>query len=389
MKNIDIYTDGACSGNPGAGGYGIVFLYDGKQKEFSKGYKLTTNNRMETMAVINALKMLKEPFNVNLYTDSSYVVNAIEKGWVYNWKKNGWINSSKKPTPNVDLWEELLPLLEIHNVKFIWVKGHADNKYNNRCDELATSAIRNSNLLEDTNYLNKDNNTINENISNNKVKNNNTNKGKKIVIYGDSISTKNYGCGGYEHILSEKLNTTNIYNYAICGTGVSSNQQDNFIHILSNEKNIHSDADLIIVWYGTNDWYWSNHLGNANDNDLYTFGGALNKCLEILQDKCKKANIILLTPIFRNQPPFEMENNKPTNYAYKTKNKLGYTLKDYKNLLFEIAENKYIPILDMHTLSQINNFNSSIYLEDEIHPSKLGYEKIGNIIVNFINNYYN
>ncbi len=386
MKNIDIYTDGACSGNPGAGGYGIVFLYNEHKKEVSKGYKLTTNNRMETMAVITALKMLKEPFNVNLYTDSSYVVNAINNGWVHNWKKNGWVNSSKKPTPNVDLWEELLPLLNIHNVKFIWVKGHAENKYNNRCDELATSAIKNNNLLEDINYINKDN--INKFKENNLTENHNMNKGKKIVIYGDSISTRNYGNGGYEDILEEKLNTNNIYNYAICGTGVTLNQQDNFIHILSNEENIHTDADLIIIWYGTNDWYWNNEIGTIDNNDLNTFTGAFNKCLEILQEKCKEANIILLTPIFRNQPPFEMENNKSLNNAYKTKNKLGYTLKDYKKVLIEIAENRCIPILDMHTLSQINNFNSNIYLEDEIHPSEVGYEKIGNIIVNFINTYY-
>ena len=152
MKNIEIYTDGACSGNPGVGGYGIVFLYNGHRKELSKGYKFTTNNRMETMAVIKALKMLKEPCNITLYTDSSYVVNSVNKGWVYNWKKNNWINSSKKPTPNVDLWEELLPLLDIHKVEFVWVKGHADNEENNRCDFLAREAMKNNDLLDDINY---------------------------------------------------------------------------------------------------------------------------------------------------------------------------------------------------------------------------------------------
>ncbi len=154
MKNIEIYTDGACSGNPGVGGYGIVFLYKKNRKEFSKAYKMTTNNRMETMAVIKALKILKEPCNVTLYTDSSYIVNAINKGWVYNWQKNGWKNSSKKPTPNVDLWQELLPLLNIHNVNFVWVKGHADNEENNRCDFLAREAIKTQNLLDDKNYKN-------------------------------------------------------------------------------------------------------------------------------------------------------------------------------------------------------------------------------------------
>lgn len=152
MKNIEIYTDGACSGNPGSGGYGIVLLYNGARKELSKGYKLTTNNRMETLAVIVALKALKEPCNVILYSDSKYVIDSITKGWVYNWQKNGWKRNKKEMASNVDLWKELLPLLEIHNVEFIWVKGHSNNIENERCDELARNAITNGNLLEDTNY---------------------------------------------------------------------------------------------------------------------------------------------------------------------------------------------------------------------------------------------
>lgn len=152
MKNVTIYTDGACSGNPGVGGYGAVLMYKENRKEISKGYKLTTNNRMETLAVIEALKLLKEPCNIKLYTDSTYVANSINKGWVYNWQKNNWKNSSKKETPNKDLWQELLPLLEKHNVEFIWVKGHADNEENNRCDFLAREAIKNDKLLEDKNY---------------------------------------------------------------------------------------------------------------------------------------------------------------------------------------------------------------------------------------------
>lgn len=153
MKNIEIYTDGACSGNPGVGGYGIVLLYNGVRKEISAGYKLTTNNRMEAMAVIVALKALKEPCNIKLYTDSKYVVNAINEKWVYGWKKNGWKNASKKKVANIDLWEDLLPLLEIHKIQFIWVKGHADNEENNRCDYLAREAIKSSKLLEDNNYI--------------------------------------------------------------------------------------------------------------------------------------------------------------------------------------------------------------------------------------------
>lgn len=152
MKKLDIYTDGACSGNPGSGGYGVVMLYKGARKELSQGYKTTTNNRMEALAVIKALEALKEPCEVTLYSDSKYVVDSITKGWVYNWKKKNWIKSDKKKALNVDLWERLLPLLEKHNVEFVWVKGHADNVENERCDELARMAISSGNLLEDENY---------------------------------------------------------------------------------------------------------------------------------------------------------------------------------------------------------------------------------------------
>lgn len=152
MKKLDIYTDGACSGNPGSGGYGVVMLYKGARKEISQGYKTTTNNRMEALAVIKALEALKEPCEVTLYSDSKYVVDSITKGWVYNWKKRNWIKSDKKKALNVDLWERLLPLLKKHKVEFVWVKGHADNVENERCDELARMAIASGNLLEDENY---------------------------------------------------------------------------------------------------------------------------------------------------------------------------------------------------------------------------------------------
>lgn len=153
MKELDIYTDGACSGNPGAGGYGVVMLYKGARKELSQGYKLTTNNRMEMLAVIKGLECLKEPCQVTLYSDSKYVVDSITKGWVYGWKKRGWVKSDKKKALNVDLWERLLPLLEKHRVEFVWVKGHADNVENERCDELARMAIASGNLINDDNYM--------------------------------------------------------------------------------------------------------------------------------------------------------------------------------------------------------------------------------------------
>ena len=152
MKEVTIYTDGACSGNPGAGGYGVVLMYGAAKKELSEGYKKTTNNRMELLAVIRGLEALKEPCRVNLYSDSKYVVDAIEKGWVVKWKQNNWMRNKKERASNVDLWEQLLMMLAKHQVKFIWVKGHADNPWNERCDELARMAIQKGNLKEDENY---------------------------------------------------------------------------------------------------------------------------------------------------------------------------------------------------------------------------------------------
>lgn len=152
MKTVTIYTDGACSGNPGAGGYGVVLLYGTARKELSSGYRLTTNNRMEVLAVIRGLEALKEPCHVLLYSDSKYVVDAIEKGWVVKWRQNGWMRNKKERASNVDLWEQLLVLLERHQVSFRWVKGHADNPENERCDALARAAIQSGNLLEDTAY---------------------------------------------------------------------------------------------------------------------------------------------------------------------------------------------------------------------------------------------
>lgn len=155
MKKVDIYTDGACSGNPGAGGYGAVILYKGQRKELSDGFKCTTNNRMEILAVIKALEALKVPCEVDLYSDSKYVVDAIEKGWARKWKNNGWKRNKTDMALNVDLWERLLTLLEKHKVTFIWVKGHAANVENERCDFLARMAIKSGNLKTDENFVYK------------------------------------------------------------------------------------------------------------------------------------------------------------------------------------------------------------------------------------------
>lgn len=141
MKHVDLYTDGACSGNPGPGGWGVVLLYNGSIKELSGGCLETTNNRMELTAVIEGLQALKERCEVAVYSDSQYVVNGITKGWAEGWRSRGWIKSNKKPALNAELWDRLLTLCEQHSTSFIWVKGHADNMYNNRCDALATAAV--------------------------------------------------------------------------------------------------------------------------------------------------------------------------------------------------------------------------------------------------------
>ena len=142
MKQINIYTDGACSGNPGPGGWGALLMYGTAKKELSGFEAGTTNNRMELTAAIEALSALKEPCEVELYTDSAYLCNAFLQRWLQSWQKNGWKKADKKPVENRDLWERLLELTARHSVKFHKVKGHADNEYNNRCDKLATGEIK-------------------------------------------------------------------------------------------------------------------------------------------------------------------------------------------------------------------------------------------------------
>lgn len=152
MKTVTIYTDGACSGNPGPGGFGVVIIYGDQRREISGGFKITTNNRMEITAVIEALKTLNQPCIVNLYSDSKYVVDAIRKGWLKKWLKNNWYRTKSQLVSNIDLWQKLLSLLKVHNVNFTWVKGHNDNKENERCDYLARQAIKSGILITDKNY---------------------------------------------------------------------------------------------------------------------------------------------------------------------------------------------------------------------------------------------
>ena len=143
MDEVVIYTDGACSGNPGKGGWGAILMFGEHKKEISGAEKETTNNRMELTAPIEAMKLLKKPCVVKIYSDSAYLVNAFTQGWIYNWQKNGWKTSDKKDVKNRDLWEEIYRFTKIHKIEWIKVKGHSDNEFNNLCDKMAVNAIKN------------------------------------------------------------------------------------------------------------------------------------------------------------------------------------------------------------------------------------------------------
>jgi ribonuclease HI len=153
MKKIEIFTDGACSGNPGPGGYGVILKYGGNIKELSRGFKLTTNNRMEMRALIAALQSLKEKCQLEIYSDSKYIVDAVNNGWAKRWRASGWMRNKKEKALNPDLWGALLDLLDKHVYKISWVKGHAGHYENERCDELAVQAISSADLINDDGFV--------------------------------------------------------------------------------------------------------------------------------------------------------------------------------------------------------------------------------------------
>ena len=156
LKEVTIYTDGGCEPNPGPGGFGVVMIFGNTKKELSGGFRLTTNNRMEIYAVIAGLSALKYPCRVKIFSDSKYVVDAMNKGWVKNWKEKGWRRNSKEKAVNPDLWDRLLNLTSIHQVEFTWVKGHAGILHNERCDELAMNAMKEKDLPADEGYENRE-----------------------------------------------------------------------------------------------------------------------------------------------------------------------------------------------------------------------------------------
>ena len=152
LKQVQIYTDGACEGNPGPGGYGVILIYARHRKELSGGFRLTTNNRMEVYAAIAGLRSLKEPCKVTLYSDSEYLVKAMTLGWVQRWKAKNWKRNKREKALNVDLWEQLLVECERHQVEFVWVKGHAGQPENERCDQLSMNVLRRGELPIDEGY---------------------------------------------------------------------------------------------------------------------------------------------------------------------------------------------------------------------------------------------
>ena len=152
MRKVVIHTDGACKGNPGPGAFGAVLVCGNHRKEISAGYRLTTNNRMELRAAIASLELLSEPCEIELHSDSKYLIDAIKKNWIDGWKRRGWLTAAKQPVKNQDLWQSLVNAMTPHRIHWHWVKGHAGHRENERCDELANQAVASGNLMEDTGF---------------------------------------------------------------------------------------------------------------------------------------------------------------------------------------------------------------------------------------------
>lgn len=199
----------------------------------------------------------------------------------------------------------------------------------------------------------------------------------KLVIYGDSISTMNYDCGGYGRFLGEMLDCK-ITNHAISGSGLGKNTPCSMVSVIDNPENLHSDADIIIVWHGTNDWYWGTPV-QGDGNDCYD--GGLRYVIEKLRNNSPDADIICMTPIFRLQAPDECDECCE---AYDNPNKIGFTLKDYIDTLLEMSGKLCFPVVDLRTLTNFNAYNAYKYLPDNIHPSEEGHKRIANILANFI-----
>ncbi|WP_139902972.1 SGNH/GDSL hydrolase family protein [Clostridium thermarum] len=199
----------------------------------------------------------------------------------------------------------------------------------------------------------------------------------KAVIYGDSISTRNHGDGGYEALIKEKLNINEIYNHAIGSSGISKATPNSLVGLLDNEANIHKDADLIILWHGTNDWYWGAPLGDASSNDENTFYGAVRAVINKLRKLYPGANIVYLTPIFRYEIPDKCAVKEE---GYISKNSINLTLIDYYEAIMELSVMLGFTTIDMRKLTNFHYYNAEKYFEDYIHPNEVGYKRIADII---------
>jgi len=202
-----------------------------------------------------------------------------------------------------------------------------------------------------------------------------------IVIYGDSISTTSFGGGGYEKLLKDNLNTKKIYNHAISASGMAKPTPGGLVTLLEDEKYLHKDADLAIIWHGTNDWYWGAELGEAGKADENTFIGALEISVRKIREYTPQIKIIYLTPLYRCQVAVGCTE---LGEAYINKNIVGNTLKDYYDAITEASKRLCFPLVDMRTATNFNTCNSSVYMPDDVHPSKEGYEIIADILSNSI-----
>lgn len=205
------------------------------------------------------------------------------------------------------------------------------------------------------------------------------------VIYGDSISTTEYGEGGYQSLLQSELGIEKIYNHAVSGSALSENTPDNLVSILQDTSNLHSDAELVIIWHGTNDWYWGVPLGKPGSKNLSEFFGAAEFAIETIRKSSPKADIIWLTPMYRFQEPF---NCNIAAEAWENKNKAGFTQAQYAEAIIYLSKKYCFPVLDMRTLTNFNKYNADRYLPDNVHPSREGYMRISKIISSFLKALY-
>lgn len=200
---------------------------------------------------------------------------------------------------------------------------------------------------------------------------------RTAVIYGDSISTRNHGAGGYEELLKEEMGIQTIYNHAISSSGLCTETPDNLVDLLEKEGRVHPEADLIIIWHGTNDWYWGADVGRKETKNTSTFLGALCHIVKILEKSCPTANLVWLTPIYRCEAPNGLE---VAGEAYVTPNLVGKTQKDFTDALIEASGELCFPVIDMRRLANINAANAQVYLEDGVHPNRQGYLRINDIL---------